>query len=266
MTAVKCFITQNDCFKEASKVYQKGIVVHSTGSNNPYLKRYVQPSEDDGNKAELTKLIGVNQHGNSWNRSGVTKAVHYMIGKLADDNVGTLYILPEEYSCWGVGKGSKGSYNYAPQAHIQFEICEDDLYGESYFKAVYKEATELCADICRRYGWDASVIVSHKEAHAQGYGSNHRDVDHWLAIYGLKMDDFRNEVQRILDTTEIVPLPEDSFEHYDAEVADDPFKITNADGAVIGRLNAGAKIKVIEEKDDKYIIEALVSKSAFKER
>ena len=36
----------------------KGIMVHSTGVNNPYLKRYVQPN--DGK-------LGKNQNGNHWN-------------------------------------------------------------------------------------------------------------------------------------------------------------------------------------------------------
>lgn len=264
MRLFECLITQNDCYKQGQRVYPVGIVVHSTGANNAYLKRYVQPSENDGNKAGLYGLLGVNANNNSWNRSGVSKAVHYMIGRVADGSVATAHILPEEFACWGCGKGKNGSYNYAPTAHIQFEICEDGLYDKAYFETVYKEATELCADICKRRGWDSSIIVSHKEAHAKGYASNHRDVDHWLTIYGLTMNDFRADVQALLDVDEI--KAEQSYTSFESETTDDPFSIVNADGQIIGRLNAGAKIKVIKEKDDKYIIEALVSKSALKER
>lgn len=200
MRVIECMHTQSRCYGiKRQSANQVGIVVHSTGANNPYIKRYSQPSGDDAKKDELLTLLGVNEYGNHWNRSAVSKAVHYVIGKLANGSVATVQNLPENIACWGAGKGSKGSYNYDPVAHIQFEICEDGLTDKSYFDAIYKEATELCADICHRHGWDASVIVSHKEARAKGYASNHRDIDHWLKSFKLTMNDFRSEVQRLLD-------------------------------------------------------------------
>ncbi|MBQ7780368.1 MAG: N-acetylmuramoyl-L-alanine amidase [Clostridia bacterium] len=200
MKLITCMHTQSRCYGVKRKPAKPvGIVVHSTGANNPSIKRWSQPSDNDPKRGELLKLIGTNTYGNHWNRADVSKAVHYVIGKLADGNVATVQNLPEDIACWGSGSGKKGSYNYDPVAHIQFEICEDNLWGESYFKAVYKEATELCADICYRHGWDASVIVSHKEAHAKGYGSNHADIDHWLKNFKLTMKDFRAEVQKLLD-------------------------------------------------------------------
>ena len=262
MRKLKCILTQNDCCIEASVVSQKGIVIHSTGANNPYLKRYVQPSENDPSKNDLLKLIGVNTYGNSWNKSGVTKAVHYMIGKLADESIATVQLLPEQYSCWGCGKGSKGSYNYAPDAHIQFEVCEDDLTNEEYFDAIYKEATELCADICHRHGWDSSVIVSHKEAHALGYASNHRDIDHWLNAFGLTMRDFRADVQKILDNIKLAPA--DEGKTYEAKVIEDPFILTNNAGEKIGFLMPEATIEVISEDDETVTISARVKRAAIK--
>lgn len=38
-------------------------------------------------------------------------------------------------------------------------------------------------------------IVSHKEAHALGYGSNHGDPDNWWGNFGRTMNDFRAEVK-----------------------------------------------------------------------
>ena len=38
-----CLLTENDCYKANRKITPAGIVVHSTGANNPYVKRYVQP-------------------------------------------------------------------------------------------------------------------------------------------------------------------------------------------------------------------------------
>lgn len=257
MNVIKCMHTQNDCYKKGTVVTPVGIVVHSTGANNANIKRYSQPSGNDANRAELLNVIGTNPYSNSWNRSGVEKAVHYMIGKLADGSVGTVHNLPENYACWGSGKGKNGSYNYAPTAHIQFEVCEDNLASESYFKAVYKEATELCADICHRYGWSSSVIVSHKEAHAKGYASNHADIDHWLKKFGLTMNDFRAEVQRLLDEMKIVPA-EPSFEQYKLTMGEDPFRLYDGEGKPIGRADGLSELTVLEEKNGMARVEAWV--------
>ena len=203
MNLITCIHYDSKCYKCAQPAQQVGIVVHSTGSNNTSLKRYVQPSPSDPNYDELIKLIGKNTKNNSWNRQ-VDKSAHYFIGKLADGSIATAYILPEEYCAWGVGKGKLGSYNYNPTAHIQFEICEDGLKDKTYFDKVYKEAIELCADICKRYDWSSDVIVCHQECHQQGYGSNHADINHWLTKFDLTMDDFREEVDKLLNSVKQV--------------------------------------------------------------
>ena len=201
MNIIQCIHTQNRSYSvKRQAITPKGIVVHSTGANNPSIKRWSQPSNDDKNRAELLNLLGTNTYGNHWNRADVSKSTHYIIGKLADGTVGVVQNLPENIACWGAGSGKNGSYNYEPTGHIQFEICEDELTNADYFReAVLKNAVELCADICRRYGWDSSVIVSHKEAHAKKYASNHADIDHWLKNFKRTMNDFRAEVQKLLD-------------------------------------------------------------------
>jgi len=203
MKIIECMHTQSRCYgKKRQAIKPVGIVVHSTGANNSSIKRYSQPSDNDPNRAELLSLLGVNKYGNHWNRSAVSKAVHYFVGKRADGTVGVVQNLPEDIAAWGSGKGKKGSYNYEPTGHIQFEICEDNLKNKEYFDAVYRAAIELCADICRRYGWKSNVIVSHREAHAKGFASNHSDIDHWLLKFGLTMNDFRNEVDKLLTPKE----------------------------------------------------------------
>ena len=190
MEIKQCILTKNDCYKEAQTIKPVGIVVHSTGANNPMLKRYVQP--DDG-------LLGVNQYNNHWNQSDTEACVHAFIGKDKNGTVRCYQTLPWNYACWGVGRGSKGSYNYEPFGHIQFEICEDDLSDHAYFNAAFGLAEDLCAELCQQYGWSVDVIVSHAEAHKKGYGSNHGDPDHWLKKYGWTMDNFRAEVKKRLD-------------------------------------------------------------------
>jgi hypothetical protein len=198
MNIIECLHTESKCYKAAQEAKPVGIVVHSTGANNTSLKRYVQPSKSDKKYSSLIQIIGKNTNGNHWNRS-VDKAVHYFIGKKANGDVAVAHVHPETYCAWGVGKGKKGSYNYNPTAHIQFEVCEDNLKDKAYFEECYKAAVALCADICKRWGWKADVIVSHHEAYKKGYGSNHSDIDHWLKKFGKTMNDFRSDVDKILN-------------------------------------------------------------------
>ena len=202
---IVCIHTESRCYQAAQEAIPVGIVLHSTGANNPYLKRYVQPSKDAADREELLAILGKNKNGNHWNRD-VAKSVHYIIGKRADGAVDVAHILPEEFCAWGVGKGKKGSYNYNPTAHIQIEVCEDALTDQAYFLACYREFALLCADICARHGWEADAIVSHKEAYKRGYASNHGDIDHWLKKFGYTMEDLREEVDILLHPDKILDV------------------------------------------------------------
>lgn len=193
MNIITAYATKNDCYKKAQKMTPAGIVVHSTGANNPYLKRYVDAPDE----------VGVNQYGNTWNNSaadmGRSVCVHSFIGYDKNGVVRVANILPYNYCCWGVGSGSKGSYNYNP-AYIQFEMCEDGLTDEKYFAAVRDVAIEYCVYLCKNFNLSVDNIVSHKEAHALGYGSNHGDPDNWWSKHKYTMDMFRAAVKAKLNT------------------------------------------------------------------
>lgn len=184
------FQTLNPCYKAGRKITPSGIVVHSTGANNPYLKRYV--GADDG-------IIGVNQYNNHWNKPNATKCVHAFIGKVADGSVRIYQTLPWNYRCWGVGSGKNGSYN---NSHIQFEICEDGLTNEEYYKEAFSLAQRLCAFLCAEYGISVSNIVGHYEAASAGYASNHGDPRNWQKKFGGSMDQFRADVKALLGEVE----------------------------------------------------------------
>lgn len=214
MNLKKCILTANDCYKKGTKMTggkPTGIVVHSTGANNKTLKRYVQPLPTDSNYAEVIADIGTNIYGNHWNQStaklGRSVCVHAFIGVNAAGKVEAYQTLPFDICCWGVGSGSKGSYNYNPQARVQFEICEDALTDRTYFDAAFKEAIEFCAYLCKLYGFGVDKISSHRESHLAGYGGNHGDCDHWLKKFGLTMDWFRAEVKKLLDKQPVVIEP-----------------------------------------------------------
>lgn len=201
MNLKQCIFTDSKCYKKSPKMSGSpfGIVVHSTGANNKTLKRYVQPSKSDPNRETILADLGTNKNGNHWNKSNKTVAVHAFIGVNAAGKVCTYQVLPDTVCVWGVGKGKKGSYNYDPTACYQFEICEDNLKDSTYFQKAFQEAIEFCAYLCKKYNMGPESIVSHKESHSKGYGSNHADCDHWLKKHGKDMNWFRSEVKKLLN-------------------------------------------------------------------
>lgn len=185
MEIIQCYQTKNPCYRKGTPMKPVGIVVHSTGANNPHLCRYV----------DCPERLGVNRYGNHWNRPEAATLVHGAIGLDKEGFVTVVNTLPYTMAAWGVGKGSRGSYNYDPTGHIQFEMCEDDLTDPSYFDQVMGTAVAYCARLCREYGLAAESVVSHKEAHAQGYASNHGDPENWMGRFGMTMEDFRARVR-----------------------------------------------------------------------
>lgn len=228
MNLRKLIFTNNACYKAGRTITPKGIMVHSTGANNPNLKRYVGP--DDG-------LLGKNQYNNHWNQDkpdGRQVCVHGFIGKLANGTVATYQTLPWNHRGWHAGSS-------ANDTHIGFEICEDGLTDASYFSAVYKEATELCAYLCKEYKLDPmadGVIIGHYEGHRRGIASNHADPGHWFPKYGKSMDTFRAEVRRLLTVATPVapntPTPTESKKLYRVQV-----------GAYSVKANADAMLKKV---------------------
>ena len=211
-----CMMTQSTCYKGTRKFTPKGVLWHSTGANNPHLKRYVQPDDNASNRAELLNLLGKNQYANDWNHIDRQAGLNFWIGKLADGTVAAIQTMPWDYRPWGCGSGSKGSCN---DTHIQFEICEDGLNDKSYWNAVYKEACEMTAYLCKMFnidpkgtisynGLNVPTIIDHTGSHSLGLGSNHGDIQHWSRKYGVTMDTVRNDVTAILaadSTPQVAP-------------------------------------------------------------
>lgn len=189
MNLHKLILTKNECYKRGVPITPIGVMVHSTGANNPNLRRYIQP--DDG-------LLGTNNAGNHFNQprpGGRKVCVHAIIGKLADGSIATYQTLPWAMRGWHSGTGPKGSANN--MGYIGFEICEDGLTDPVYFKKVYREAVELTAYLCKLYKLNPKkdgVIICHSEGHTRGIASNHEDVMHWFPKHGKSMDTFRADV------------------------------------------------------------------------
>lgn len=175
------FLTKNNCYQAGRTIAVKGVMVHSTGANNPNVSQYV-PGDDE---------IGRNRLNNHWNRPGLTKCVHAFLGRFADGEAGVVQTLPWNRRGWHGGGSSNNT-------HIGFEICEDGLTDPVYFDKVYREAVELVAMLCKQYSLDPlkdGVVICHQEGYRRGVASNHADVLHWFPKMGKSMDDFRRDVK-----------------------------------------------------------------------
>ena len=183
----EAYAKNNLCYKAARTMPQgspAGIIIHSTGANNPNLKRYVNAPE----------ICGENPYRNYFDRPDSNVCPHAVIGKDKNGEVKAAKLLPWNVCCWGCGSGSKGSYNYSP-AYIQIEIAEDALNDRAYFEDAFGLAADLCKRLMKNYPTiKPENIISHKEACARGYASNHGDPENWLARFGKNMDWFRGQV------------------------------------------------------------------------
>ena len=222
---LECLLVENGCYKQYHNchILPTGITVHSTDLAGSVLKRYVQPVAGqtiglkDGDRVvsaeEMFSILGKNVYGNSWNRSGADVCPHAAIGKLADGSYAVAKTLDFTQPCWGAAFGPNGSYdgriivNGAKIAggplNVQFEMIEDGSAGnKDHCKAMYELAVDFCVYLCRQFpSIKIENIISHKEAHARGRGSNHGDPESYWKRCGMPytMAGFRAEVKNRLE-------------------------------------------------------------------
>lgn len=225
-------LTKNECYQVGRKITPKGVMVHSTGANNPRVSRYV-PGDS---------VIGRNTNNSHWDRfrpGGRQVCVHAFIGKFADGSIGTVQTLPWNHRGWHGGGKSNNT-------HIGFEICEDGLKDANYFNKVYQEAVELTAYLCKEYKLDPlkdGVVICHSEGHKRGIASNHADVMHWFPKHGKTMDDFRKDVSKAMGGE----IPTAKFQPY-------LVKINTAELNVRAGVGVSYKINTTVKKNEVYTI------------
>ncbi|MEI3140916.1 MAG: N-acetylmuramoyl-L-alanine amidase [Lawsonibacter sp.] len=136
MRLYKALLTHNDCYS-GPDIRPRGVMVHSTGANNPWLRRYVAP--DDGLLGAPVPATGTRA---AWGPASTPLSDNWRTGA-----------WPPTRPCPGpCGAGTRAVAGN--DTHISFEICEDGLTDEGYFQAVYREAVELTAHLCRRFRLD----------------------------------------------------------------------------------------------------------------
>ncbi len=186
MKIIKNYLTKNRCYQRNVKRTPIGIQLHTIGTGQ-------------GTAQSVADY---------WNQSAVSACVTYIVD--CDTPGKVLQCLPEDVRTWADG-------GYGNDHLITFEICESDYIkytgGANYtvsnadkFKADimrgYNTAVELCADICKRYGWNPQsklpsglyLISSHDEGRRAGLSTAHVDPTHVWDRFGLTMDGFRKAV------------------------------------------------------------------------
>lgn len=273
LTIYRRIFYNSDCYKSGTRQTSIGVQVHSTGANNPNLCRYVGP--DDGR-------LGKNKYNNHSNKAGSDVCASAYIGKLADGTVAVYQSLPWDMRCWLSGKGSNGNANR--MGYVGFEICEDNKQNEAYFEeAVMEQSVLLTAYLCTLFGTmprkvvksfsqgDALAVMDHQELHARQLASNHGDIRHWLKIYGLTMDDYRDAVEAAMregvsvtyvdcdsgesETVDGIPTDESEVNPmYDATVTCPGAYLNlrtskSTSAASLKRLNRGVTVTVLDDSD-----------------
>ena len=247
MNLKQYYLTKNECYKKVVTMTVGGLMLHSTGANNPNLKRYVP--DFDG-------TIGKNTNGNHWDQhrpGGRQVCVHGFIGKLADGSIATVKTLPWNMRGWHAGKKA-GNDSY-----IGVEICEDGLKDKDYFTKVYNEAVELFAFLCKEFKLDPiKNIICHCEGYDKGIASNHADVMHWFSKHGKKMSDFRNDVKKKMEESNKKPetkpetKPESTFKSYTVKITADVLNVRNGPSTrykINTSVKKGEVYTIVDEKD-----------------
>lgn len=187
MKIEKYYLTKNRCYLQAVKRTPIGIQIHSIGTGQGTAKAVAD----------------------YWNQGAVSACVTYVCDSDTPGKV--LQLLPEEYHTWA-------DAGYGNKKLITIEMCESDYikyvpgtsnynirnlkHFEEDIRRSYQTCVELCADICKRYGWHPRtklpnglyLISSHDEGRLLGVSSAHVDPTHVWARFGLSMDGFRADV------------------------------------------------------------------------
>lgn len=258
---LRCYMTNSTCYKNTVSMEIKGVLWHSTGANNPNLKRYVQPTDGAADYDKFIKLLGKNTNRNDWNHITRQAGLNAWIGKLADGTVTSIQTMPWNYRPWGCGSGVKGSCN---DGWIQFEICEDSLTDKVYFLRCFEEACQLTAYLCKLYninpygtatlnGVKVPTILCHQDSYKLKLGSNHGDVYSWFKKYGYTMDTVRDRVAEILNegATPVPVNPTPTFEPYKVRITATTLNYRAGAGTsykINGTVKKGDVYTIVEEK------------------
>ena len=175
---IECLMTNSTAWAKGSEaMIPQGIVIHSSGFEQPYLWYFVQPSNSDPNKIQILNTLGINQKHTDYNHTYRIMNYHYWIGKDINDDIQVIRAFPDSF---------KIADNY-----IHICLLEDDLNNKDYVIQIIPALTQLCAQLCKKHNWDDKHILDHSEV------SSFPDANYWLSKYGYSSKDIRQIVKNL---------------------------------------------------------------------
>ena len=171
MNIVEKYCTGNNRYKAAQRYTPVGVVLHSIGTPQP--------------KASVLW--------NYWQNNGSQYVVHYMV-----DDTQILHCMPDNYKCWHVGSPGNAKYigiemGEPRQIHYtsgaQFTVS-DLATAQRYTENCYKNAVELIASLCKKYGWnpDTDVHTHYEITQRRLSNTDHVDPQHLWNGLGMGYD------------------------------------------------------------------------------
>lgn len=100
------------------------------------------------------------------------------------------------YTRLGIEMTEPGTIKYTGGAIF---VDQNPTETAKFIKAVTATAAEVFADLCIFHEIPVSQISTHAEAHRLGKGSGHSDPEHIWKLINYTLDDFRRDVQKIID-------------------------------------------------------------------
>ena len=181
---VKQFIKRNQHYTNYKVIPVRTLVLHSVGCPQPNPKVFV----------------------NSWNSPSVPYVTQLVVG------IDTAYeVLPcmqtkgKAYRCYHVGTANSYSIGVEMTEPSTIKYTQGSQWidlnpskTKAHVLATYETAVDVFAQLCIFHGIDPlsyRAILSHKECHDLGIGTNHGDVEHIWDKYGLTMNQFRKDVK-----------------------------------------------------------------------
>ena len=171
MQIIEALCTGNSRYKAGERLTPKGVVLHSIGTPQP--------------SAQVLR--------DYWQRGGSAYVVHYMV-----DNTRILRCMPENFKCWHVGSPGNAQYlgiEMGEPSQIRYTsgarfTVSDLAAAQQYATAAYKNAVQLIAHLCRKYGWEPeNAVWTHAELTRRKLSNtDHVDPQHLWDGLGLGYD------------------------------------------------------------------------------
>ena len=189
MQIIEALCTGNSRYKAGERLTPKGVVLHSIGTPQP--------------SAQVLR--------DYWQRNGSAYVVHYMV-----DNTRILHCMPDNFKCWHVGSPGNAQYlgiEMGEPSQIRYTsgarfTVSDLAAAQQYAAAAYKNAVQLIAHLCRKYGWEPeSAVWTHAEITRRKLSNtDHVDPQHLWDGLGLGYDlaTLRRDVKAAMGGTGVV--------------------------------------------------------------